>query len=69
MRKTTHKQFVHNNLEMMFATIRHTNQSEREVSTAIHDVYILYILLHVHVVIILFEFFFYSLFLSLSLPS
>ena len=46
MRKTTHKQFVHNNLEMMFATIRHTNQSEREVSTTI-PVYILYILLHV----------------------
>ncbi|XP_011410499.2 PREDICTED: maestro heat-like repeat-containing protein family member 1 [Amphimedon queenslandica] len=30
MRKTTHKQFVHTNLEMMFATIRHSNQSERE---------------------------------------
>lgn len=31
MRKTTHKQFVQTSLEMMFATIRHNNQSEREV--------------------------------------
>ena len=32
MRKTTHKQFVQTNLDMMFTTIRHTNQFEREVS-------------------------------------
>ena len=31
MRKATHKQFVHNHLEMIFSTIKHSNQSEREV--------------------------------------
>jgi hypothetical protein len=30
MRKTTHKQFVQTTLDTMFATIRHTNQPERE---------------------------------------
>lgn len=31
MRKTTHKQFVQNSLEMMFGTVKHTSQEEREV--------------------------------------
>ena len=31
MRKSHHKQFVNSHLEMMFATIRHSSQAEREV--------------------------------------
>lgn len=31
MRKATHKQFVQIHLEMMFATIKHSSQEEREV--------------------------------------
>lgn len=31
MRKTTHKQFVQTSLEMMFSSVKHTSQEEREV--------------------------------------
>ena len=33
MRKSTHKQFVQNCLEVMFATVKHSSQDEREVRT------------------------------------
>lgn len=33
MRKSTHKQFVQNHLDTMFATVKHSSQTEREVST------------------------------------
>ena len=32
MRKATHKQFVQNHLDMMFATVKHSSQAERDVS-------------------------------------
>ena len=35
LRKATHKQFVQNHLDMMFATIKHTSQVERDVSSTL----------------------------------
>lgn len=32
MRKSTHKQFVQKHLDMLFSTVKHSSQAEREVS-------------------------------------
>lgn len=32
MRKSTHKQFVQKHLDMLFSTVKHSSQVEREVS-------------------------------------